>query len=652
MKEQNGTNKEGAAVKDAAAKNGVEQRTISRQMLRVLLSVVTAAFALALALIYAVFTWLAIREAANLMESEILSMTGQVDFARSLLSERPRNVAETASSLLSDSPSQELSQETLDRLQRIVYEAGYLTGQTNIEEVSVVDSKGEVIASEVNDANVSESTEMVGFHMDSTPVSRDFYRNLKETGAYTQEDFGPGFTDPGASVLYTGAMSESGVAAYFRIDRAAYSAFFADMLYETLDGFITGRTGMALICDSDKNVISCMYGRYTETVLDDALFPFDIYEEEQLKLFRAKVEGVDSYVMTGWNRQGEYCAITTYPIAEVFESRNAAVAAMLLVVLSVLGGMAALLAVLMNRTVVRGVTRIAASLARITDGDLEERVDVRSAAEFDTLSNDINATVDSLKRLIAEEAARIDAELAYAKQIQLSALPSVFPPFPKRTEFDLYARMDTAKEVGGDFYDFYLLDGDRLAFLIADVSGKGIPAALFMMRAKTMIRNLAEENHSVNEILTLANRGLCEGNDAGMFVTVWMCILNYRTGEAEYANAGHNQPVLRRKDGTFEYLTTRPGFVLAGLKQVKYRKNTLTFHPGDEIYLYTDGVTEANNAEEAMFGEARLAASLNGVPDDDARVLCDRVKADVDGFVGDAPQFDDITMVCLRYLGA
>ena len=211
--------------------------------------------------------------------------------------------------------------------------------------------------------------------------------------------------------------------------------------------------------------------------------------------------------------------------------------------------------------------------------------------------------------------------------------------------------MHTAKEVGGDFYDFYFVDEDNLAFLIADVSGKGIPAAMFMMQSKTIIKSYAESGISVEEIFTVANEKLCEGNDAGMFVTAWMGILNTKTGKVLFANAGHNPPLVKHADGTYEYLKSRAGLVLAGMDGIRYRKNELQLQPGDAIYLYTDGVTEATDPDNGLYGEDRLHAILEKYKDAVPEVICDEVKKDVDAFVGEAPQFDDITMLSLKFYG-
>ena len=209
--------------------------------------------------------------------------------------------------------------------------------------------------------------------------------------------------------------------------------------------------------------------------------------------------------------------------------------------------------------------------------------------------------------------------------------------------------MIAAKEVGGDFYDFYKLNDTIVAFLVADVSGKGIPAAMFMMTAKTILKDLAESGMAVNDIFVKANGKLCENNESGMFVTVWMGMLDLATGNLKYANAGHNPPLVIHKNGEGEYLRTRAGFVLGGMEGVRYRINEMTLDPGDRIFLYTDGVTEATNAEEELYGEERLIAFMNQNRTVEAKKLLVALKADIDEFVGEAPQFDDITMLMLDY---
>jgi serine phosphatase RsbU (regulator of sigma subunit) len=305
--------------------------------------------------------------------------------------------------------------------------------------------------------------------------------------------------------------------------------------------------------------------------------------------------------------------------------------------------------ILVKKLVVKDIHRINNALSRITDGNLDTEVDVRSHEEFAALSDDINATVDTLKGYIADAAARIDQELAFAKAIQHSALPSVFPPYPNRTEFGIWAEMFTAKEVGGDFYDFYFLNENTLAFLVADVSGKGIPAAMFMMTAKTLLKSYAEAGMDVDQVLTNANNALCQNNEAAMFVTVWMGLLDTRTGLVTYANAGHNPPLLRRKDGSTQLVKSQSDLFLAVMENIQYKKHQLQLHSGDVLYLYTDGVTEATDQNEQLYGEDRLLKIAGQSAD--PKTLCALVKADVDAFVGQAPQFDDITMLALSYQG-
>lgn len=258
-----------------------------------------------------------------------------------------------------------------------------------------------------------------------------------------------------------------------------------------------------------------------------------------------------------------------------------------------------------------------------------------------------------LERQIRDSADKqqIESELSVATHIQTSMLPRIFPAFPARKEFDVYATMNPAKEVGGDFYDFFMVDRDRLAIVVADVSGKGVPAALFMVIAKTLIKDHAQSGASPDVVFTEVNHLLCETNDEGMFVTAWMGILELSTGHLTYVNAGHNPPLLKRADGGYNYLRTRSGFVLAGMDEISYRSCSLDLACGDALFLYTDGVTEATDAGQQLYGDERLVRALNANCDKTPEELLAAVKADVDGFAGDAPQFDDITMLSLFYYG-
>ena len=270
------------------------------------------------------------------------------------------------------------------------------------------------------------------------------------------------------------------------------------------------------------------------------------------------------------------------------------------------------------------------------------------ADSFRKMEEDMISYIREFMKATAEKE-RIGAELNVATQIQADMLPRIFPAFPERQEFEVYATMNPAKEVGGDFYDFFLVDDDHLAVVIADVSGKGVPAALFMVIAKTLIKNHAQNRETPGEVFTQTNAQLCEGNDAGLFVTAWMGVLEISTGKFVYVNAGHNPPLLKRAGGRFEWLKSRPGFVLAGMEGIRYRENTLELMPGDTLYLYTDGVTEATSSAQELYGEERLQAALNEASELPVSQLLPRIKNCIDTFVGDAEQFDDITMLGLQY---
>lgn len=269
--------------------------------------------------------------------------------------------------------------------------------------------------------------------------------------------------------------------------------------------------------------------------------------------------------------------------------------------------------------------------------------------EYIQIFTSVNWTAEAMKN--EKEKERIGAELNVATQIQADMLPGIFPAFPDRKEFDIYATMNPAKEVGGDFYDFFLVDEDHLAMVMADVSGKGVPAALFMVIAKTLIKNRAQMGGGPSQILADVNEQLCEGNEAELFVTVWLAVLELSTGNGIAANAGHEHPVIRRAGGEYELVCYRHSPAVAAMEGVRFREHPFHLNPGDSLYVYTDGVTEATDADNQLFGADRMLQSLNRDPDAPAEQLLHTVKKDINEFVGNAPQFDDITMLCLKYFG-
>ena len=301
-------------------------------------------------------------------------------------------------------------------------------------------------------------------------------------------------------------------------------------------------------------------------------------------------------------------------------------------------------------------------------GDLESTAfESTSIEEFKQMQREINRTsaalsrqMDTIRRMEREQMAlenerkeqeRIARELSMARDIQASALPQTFPAFPDRTEFDLFASMTPAREVGGDFYDFFLIDSDHLALVIADVSDKGVPAALFMMASKTLIRNELMAGCDPATALERVNLQLCERNPSKMFVTVWLAVLELSTGKGLACNAGHENPCIRRAGGAFELLKYRHDVFVGGLKRAKYRNRAFELHPGDCVFVYTDGVPEATNAVKAMFRAELLIDTLNRDANASPEELIRRVHEAVKLFTGHAPQFDDMTMLCCEYRG-
>ena len=280
--------------------------------------------------------------------------------------------------------------------------------------------------------------------------------------------------------------------------------------------------------------------------------------------------------------------------------------------------------------------------------EIRTRDEIQQLAEdIVRMEKDIGSYIANITAITAEQE-RISAELNVATKIQADMLPSRFPAFPDRADFDIFASMDPAKEVGGDFYDFFLLDNDHIALVIGDVSDKGVPAALFMVVAKTLIKNQASFTRSPKQILEAVNYQLWENNASKMFVTAWICIFEISTGHCVASNAGHEYPAIRRANGDFELVKDRHGFVLGGIKKSLYSEYEFQVEKGGTVFVYTDGVTEAINAEDEFFGTARMIDALNISSGGAAVEIVRNVKSSINEFVGNAPQFDDITMLCIK----
>ena len=512
-----------------------------------------------------------------------------------------------------------------------------LCQQYDVTEINCIDFNGIIYA--------STNSVFLDYDMGSGRQSAEFLVLLEGTSEYVQS-YQPVSYDGSISRKYAGVVLEDGGFVQVGYGFERFQRDIREFVIGVTRNRHVGEGGCIIIADESWSIVSDRNGNEGQNLRVTGI-GIDTETTPPGQVFTAEVYGESCYCM--YKQQEGYTIVAVMPQSEAALSRNVAVRVTTAMQIVIFSALFIMIFVLVKKLVVDNIVKINGSLAAITGGRLDTVVDVRSHQEFAALSDDINSTVNTLKRYISDAEARIDAELAFAKAIQHSALPSVFPPYPNRTEFAIWACMDTAKEVGGDFYDFYFVDEDTLAVLIADVSGKGIPAAMFMMQAKTLLKSYAESGMGVAEVLTQANNKLCEGNDADMFVTVWMGYLNTRTGEVTYANAGHNPPFIRHGDGSVEMVKSRPGLVLAGMEGIRYRVNTVQLKPGDLLYLYTDGVTEATDAGNNLYGEVRLQAVLQQKNVGDVESVCRQVKENVDNFVGDAPQFDDITMLALRY---
>ena len=518
-----------------------------------------------------------------------------------------------------------------------------LAEKYDIKEINVVNSDGLII-------NSTEPDVINNYDMNSKAQSKEFVDRLKVQDSFVQE-YSPRGKDESVWRKYAAVNLTDGGFIQVGYDAEQFHEMLNEFVIDVTKNRHVGTSGFVAVLDEQLcMVIDNDYtGKHVSSI--------GIIPPEEMKQGRTATALYNADVIDGIsNLSAEYmyvfkfvegyCLIAAMPVNEAMFMRDASMLTSVFMQVIIFATLFIFIYLLIKRVIINNLKKINDTLAQITNGDLSVTVDVRSNVEFASLSDDINSTVATLKRYIAEAAARIDKELEYAKQIQLSALPT---NFPKDEEYGIYAEMIAAKEVGGDFYDFYKLNDTTVAFLAADVSGKGIPAAMFMMTAKTIIKDLAESGMAVHDIFTKANEKLCENNESGMFVTAWMGIIDLTSGKVQFANAGHNPPLLKRADGSFEILKTRAGFVLAGMEGVRYRINEITLNKGDRLFLYTDGVPEATNVDNKLYGEDRLLAFMNQNASMQATKLLPALKANIDEFVGEAPQFDDITMLMFDY---
>ena len=518
-----------------------------------------------------------------------------------------------------------------------------LANRYNVTEINIVTTDGSITAS--TDENLIGT-----FNMNDTAQSKEFMVLTGEKNELVQMYCPQGY-DGVTMRKYAGVALAGG--GFIQV------GYNANQFHDSLDDFVidvtknrhVGSSGFVAVCDETLCLVTNTdrNGNHVSTI---GIVPDEVMIQGKTanKLYKTNIinEATDfseEYIYVFTFVEG-YCIIAAMPIAEAMLMRDASLYTSIFMLILIFAALFIFIYFLIKKVIINNLQKINGTLSEITGGNLNVKVDVRSNAEFSSLSDDINSTVATLKRYISEAAERIDKELEYAKQIQLSALPS---DFPDTENYGIFAQMIAAKEVGGDFYDFYTLDDNTVLFLAADVSGKGIPAAMFMMTAKTTIRGLAERGLPVDEVFTLANEKLCENNESGMFVTAWMGKIDLTTGTLSFANAGHNPPIVVHANGECEYLKSRTGFVLAGMEGMMYRANEMTLSRGDRIFLYTDGVTEATNEKESLYGEDRLLSYIDKNKKLQADALLSGLKEDIDSFAGDAPQFDDITMLIFDY---
>lgn len=606
-----------------------------------LLIFMTAAFILTFSISYYVQSGQAYKNAEKLIYLKIDDVIKQIEInnksLREIRAESDSNALAKARSLakmIEMNPVIVRDFGQLEKIRRLL----------EVDEIHICDERGIIISGTKKD--------YLGYDFASAKQSAAFLPAIKDRQFELAQDPQPkGINREMFQYVGVARQDTDGIVQIGYIPERLANAMKVAAIKNLAPGFRIGNSGSVLIALKSGEIISIAEDQYLgKTIYDYGFDRSDIHASSGS--FIKKISGNEALV--AYKTMGKYLIVGRLPTNEMYLSRDSSIKVLILFNILLFTIVFLLVAKLVQIVVINGIYKVNRSLAKITQGDLNEKVEVCTNEEFRSLSNGINATVDALKGAIKEAAARIDGELAFAKAIQLSSLPSHFPAFPDRHEFDIYASMYPAKKVGGDFYDFFFIDQDKLAFVIADVSGKGIPAALFMMISKTLLKNMALSGCSLADVFFKTNNTLCESNDAGMFVTAFLGVLDLKSGKLSYVNAGHNPPLIKRHNGIFDWLPVKRNFVLAGMDHFKYIDQTIDLDKGDILFMYTDGITEAFNKEQELFSGNRLLAHLNSnAVDSDLKALdiVESVKQRVDSFSEGVEQADDITVMCLKYLG-
>ena len=522
-------------------------------------------------------------------------------------------------------------------------ECARLAFEFEVAEINVIGADGVIVASTV--------PEFVGFDMASGKQSSEFLALLPQGGLQQLvQAYQPIAYDATTSRKYAGVAVPGG---FVQVGYDAQS--FIDDLSAQIEAAVrnrhVGTSGALVVIDEEGSVVSTRDDISAES---DARLAADAQAADAGTMFTTMFANEECFAVH--DEVEGYRVIALLPVTEAYASRDASLLIVALMEVLVFAALFLVIHVVVKRVVIRGIRRMTGQLAEITQGDLDVEVDVRDSIEFESLSHDINLTVGALKSSLAT----LQADLDMAAEVQANVLPTITRVISSRKEFELFSSMEPAKEVGGDFYDFFMVDDDHLALVVADVSGKGVPAALFMMLSKTIIKMEALSETDPAEVLRRANADLSEKNDDYMFTTAWLGVFEISTGTLTYADAGHEKLALFR-DGAWEIPRKPNGAVAlaafseeayAGVpEKYRFRNHTVVLQPGDAIFQYTDGVTEATDADEELFGDKRLLAALSDSPSASPGELLPFVRERIASFVGDAPQFDDITMLGLRYIG-
>ncbi len=508
-----------------------------------------------------------------------------------------------------------------------------------------------------DDKTEPESGDGVDIYFDHT--SREWYKlaHLLGRTVFTnvyQDDYGRGLTISCAAPFYDAENKFAGVVCMDVLISDLYKSLLQIDLGEGAEAFLVDRSGKFITPDLKEHDLINNSGLSQNTIKRILAGETGVTLDANVNNTYYAYAPIET---TGW----KLCI--TIPERVILEPVRSVQRTVVFTVLLFLTALVIVLCVVFVSVkkfaarLTKPIIALGHDVEKISGGNLDYRAEIYENDEVGDLAKNFNNMAASLKDYIKNlayvtaEKERIGAELNVATQIQADMLPRIFPPFPERNEFDIYASMNPAKEVGGDFYDFFFIDSDHLAVVIADVSGKGVPAALFMVIAKTLIKNRALMGGSPAEILHDVNEQLCEGNEADLFVTVWFGILELSTGNVKAVNAGHEYPAIKRAGGLYTITKTKHSPAVATMEGINFREHEFTLNPGDTVFLYTDGVPEATNGKDELLGNERMIAALDKTVNTSAVGILSSMKKYVDEFTGDAPQFDDVTMICLKYFG-